>query len=79
MLLLIRFIVAIDLALAKSSMFELVRISVNDLVANSPTETLLRLLLHLSDLVYKIFQKHQKGSRSKGFTGLIEIGRSDGR
>ena len=43
-------------------MFELVWISVNDPSAGSPTETLLRLLLPLSDLVYTIFQKLQEAS-----------------
>jgi hypothetical protein len=60
-------------------MFELVWISVNDPSAGSPTETLLRLLLPLSDLVYTIFQPCTGRGQSKGFTGPLEIGRSDGR
>ena len=57
-------------------MVELVWISVNDPSAGSPTETLLRLLLPLSDMVYLIFRAC---AQSKRFTGPLEIGRSDGR
>jgi hypothetical protein len=60
-------------------MFELVWISVNDPSAGSPTETLLRLLLPLSDLVYTTFPDDRSHRRSEGFTGPLEIGRSDGR
>ena len=45
-------------------MFELVWISVNDPSAGSPTETLLRLLLPLSDMVYLIFRKRHEDARS---------------
>jgi hypothetical protein len=55
-------------------------ISVNDPSAGSPTETLLRLLLPLSDMVYLIFRTgHEAPAQSKRFTGPLEIGRSDGR
>ena len=48
-------------------MFELVWISVNDPSAGSPTETLLRLLLPLSDVVYLTFPKeHEALSGPKG-------------
>ena len=53
-------------------------LSMNDPSAGSPTETLLRLLLPLSDKVYYtsfIFCK----TKSMWFTGPLEIGSSDGR
>ncbi len=50
----------------------------NDPSAGSPTETLLRLLLPLSDMVYLIFRTAE-AAQSKRFTGPLEIGRSDGR
>ena len=49
-------------------------IFVNDPSAGSPTETLLRLLLPLGDMVYLSFP-----NESKRFTGSPGIGRSDGR
>lgn len=52
----------------------LVQIFVNDPSAGSPTETLLRLLLPLGDMVYLSFP-----NESKRFTGSPGIGRSDGR
>ena len=52
----------------------LVQIFVNDPSAGSPTETLLRLLLPLGDMVYLSFPYE-----SKRFTGSPGIGRSDGR
>ena len=51
----------------------------NDPSAGSPTETLLRLLLPLSDVVYLTFQSGTRPLRSERFTGSLEIGRSDGR
>jgi hypothetical protein len=54
-------------------------ISVNDPSAGSPTETLLRLLLPLSVVVYLISRMSTKNTQSKRFTGTLEIGRSDGR
>ena len=59
---------------------ELIWISVNDPSAGSPTETLLRLLLPLSDKVYLTFRDMaQDQAQSERFTGPLEIGRSDGR
>ena len=59
---------------------ELNWISVNDPSAGSPTETLLRLLLPLSDKVYLTFRDTARGrAQSERFTGPLEIGRSDGR
>ena len=54
-------------------------ISVNDPSAGSPTETLLRLLLPLSDKVYLI--SHTKHETQRGPKGSPDhqIGRSDGR
>jgi hypothetical protein len=59
----IRFVWAAPAALHKASaaaategLVELCWISVNDPSAGSPTETLLRLLLPLSDMVYLIFR-----------------------
>ena len=49
----------------------------NDPSAGSPTETLLRLLLPLSDKVYLTFR--MLAQQSERFTGSLEIGRSDGR
>ena len=55
-------------------------IGVNDPSAGSPTETLLRLLLPLSDKVYLTFRDMaQDQAQSERFTGPLEIGRSDGR
>ena len=52
----------------------------NDPSAGSPTETLLRLLLPLSDKVYLTFHATARSRRrSERFTGPLEIGRSDGR
>ena len=52
----------------------------NDPSAGSPTETLLRLLLPLSDKVYLTFRDMaQDQAQSERFTGPLEIGRSDGR
>ena len=52
----------------------------NDPSAGSPTETLLRLLLPLSDKVYLTFRDMaQDHAQSERFTGPLEIGRSDGR
>ena len=52
----------------------------NDPSAGSPTETLLRLLLPLSDKVYLTFRGTTRGrAQSERFTGPLEIGRSDGR
>ena len=52
----------------------------NDPSAGSPTETLLRLLLPLSDKVYLTFRDTTRGrAQSERFTGPLEIGRSDGR
>ena len=65
-------------AAATEGLVELNWISVNDPSAGSPTETLLRLLLPLSDMVYLIFRAG-KPAQSKRFTGPLEIGRSDGR
>jgi|JI10StandDraft_1071094.scaffolds.fasta_scaffold99218_6 hypothetical protein len=50
---------------------------VNDPSAGSPTDTLLRLLLPLSDKVYSTSQRLR--AQSGGFTSSLEIGRSDGR
>ena len=59
---------------------ELNWISVNDPSAGSPTETLLRLLLPLSDKVYLTFRDTARSrAQSERFTGPLEIGRSDGR
>ena len=59
---------------------ELRWISVNDPSAGSPTETLLRLLLPLSDKVYLTFRDTARSrAQSERFTGPLEIGRSDGR
>ena len=53
---------------------------VNDPSAGSPTETLLRLLLPLSDKVYLTFRDTARSrAQSERFTGPLEIGRSDGR
>ena len=49
-------------------------IFVNDPSAGSPTETLLRLLLPLGDMIYLSFPEG-----SKRFTESPGIGRSDGR
>jgi hypothetical protein len=55
-------------------------ICVNDPSAGSPTETLLRLLLPLSDKVYLTSRTEPQGlAQSRRFTGPLEIGRSDGR
>ena len=52
----------------------------NDPSAGSPTETLLRLLLPLSDKVYLTFRGTARSrAQSERFTGPLEIGRSDGR
>ena len=83
----IRFVWAAPAALHKASaaaategLVELCWISVNDPSAGSPTETLLRLLLPLSDMVYLIFRLQLALTwQSKRFTGPLEIGRSDGR
>ena len=81
----IRFVCAAPAALheanaaaATEGLVELNWISVNDPSAGSPTETLLRLLLPLSDMVYLIFRAGEP-AQSKRFTGPLEIGRSDGR
>ena len=66
-------------AAATEGFVELSWISVNDPSAGSPTETLLRLLLPLSDMVYLIFRTATRTAQSKRFTGPLEIGRSDGR
>ena len=59
---------------------ELSWISVNDPSAGSPTETLLRLFLPLSDKVYLTFRDTARSrAQSERFTGPLEIGRSDGR
>ena len=59
---------------------ELNWISVNDPSAGSPTETLLRLLLPLSDKVYLTFRDMARShAQSERLTGPLEIGRSDGR
>ena len=59
---------------------ELRWISVNDPSAGSPTETLLRLLLPLSDKVYLTFRDTARSyAQSERFNGPLEIGRSDGR
>ena len=53
---------------------------VNDPSAGSPTETLLRLLLPLSDKVYLTSRTRiEPGCSPEGFTGPLKIGRSDGR
>ena len=82
----IRFVLAAPAALHEASaaaategLVELCWISVNDPSAGSPTETLLRLLLPLSDMVYLIFRTATRTAQSKRFTGSLEIGRSDGR
>ena len=69
---------------ATEGLVELCWISVNDPSAGSPTETLLRLLLPLSDMVYLIFhtrhetQRSPKGSpdhsKSVGATGGVYKG-----
>ena len=65
---------------ATKGLVELNWISVNDPSAGSPTETLLRLLLPLSDKVYLTFRDTARSrAQSKRFTGPLEIGRSDGR
>ena len=65
---------------ATEGFVELCWISVNDPSAGSPTETLLRLLLPLSDKVYLTFHATARSRRrSERFTGPLEIGRSDGR
>ena len=67
-------------ALQQIGLVELVWISVNDPSAGSPTETLLRLLLPLSDKVYLTFRDTARSrAQSERFTGPLEIGRSDGR
>ena len=67
---LIRFVCAAltaDATSATEGLVELCWISVNDPSAGSPTETLLRLLLPLSDVVYLTFQKqHETTSGPKG-------------
>ena len=67
----IRFVCAAPAALHKASaadategLVELCWISVNDPSAGSPTETLLRLLLPLSDMVYLIFRTRHETPRS---------------
>ena len=56
------------------------RYRANDPSAGSPTETLLRLLLPLSDKVYLTFRGTARSrAQSERFTGPLEIGRSDGR
>ena len=65
---------------ATEGFVELCWISVNDPSAGSPTETLLRLLLPLSDKVYLTFHATARSRRrSERVTGPLEIGRSDGR
>ena len=65
---------------ATEGFVELRWISVNDPSAGSPTETLLRLLLPLSDKVYLTFRDTARSrAQSERFTGPLEIGRSDGR
>ena len=65
---------------ATEGFVEFVWISVNDPSAGSPTETLLRLLLPLSDKVYLTFRDTARSrAQSERFTGPLEIGRSDGR
>ena len=64
---------------ATEGLVELNWISVNDPSAGSPTETLLRLLLPLSDVVYLTFRIYSRRILSERFTGPLEIGRSDGR
>ena len=65
---------------ATEGLVELDWISVNDPSAGSPTETLLRLLLPLSDKVYLTFRDTARSrAQSERFTGPLEIGRSDGR
>ncbi len=49
---------------ATEGFVELSWISVNDPSAGSPTETLLRLLLPLSDMVYMIFRTRHEAARS---------------
>ena len=51
-------------AAATEGFVELSWISVNDPSAGSPTETLLRLLLPLSDMVYLIFRTEHGAPRS---------------
>ena len=67
----IRFVLAAPAALHEASaaaategLVELCWISVNDPSAGSPTETLLRLLLPLSDMVYLIFRTRHEDARS---------------
>ena len=67
----IRFVLAAPAALHEASaaaategLVELCWISVNDPSAGSPTETLLRLLLPLSDMVYLIFRSRHEAARS---------------
>ena len=74
-----KFAVAAETA-TTGGLVELRWISVNDPSAGSPTETLLRLLLPLSDKVYLTFRDTTQGrAQSERFTGPLEIGRSDGR
>ena len=75
---------AADFRLQQFGLVELVWIIVNDPSAGSPTETLLRLLLPLSDVVYSNFQKSHKEtlgpkgspdhSKSVGATGGVYKG-----
>ena len=74
-----KFAVAAETA-TTGGLVELRWISVNDPSAGSPTETLLRLLLPLSDKVYLTFRDTARSrAQSERFTGPLEIGRSDGR
>ena len=55
-------------------------ISVNDPSAGSPTETLLRLLLPLSDMVYLTFHtKHEARRGPKGLGNLVTVCRDRDR
>jgi hypothetical protein len=75
----LKFAVAAETA-TTGGLVELRWISVNDPSAGSPTETLLRLLLPLSDKVYLTFRDIARSyAQSERFTGPLEIGRSDGR
>jgi hypothetical protein len=57
---------------APSNRFKVLLSFVNDPSAGSPTETLLRLLLPLSDKVYLTSRSFSRSDQSRMFTGSLE-------
>ena len=73
-------VAAAAFATATKGLVELDWISINDPSAGSPTETLLRLLLPLSDKVYLTFRNMARNHVTvQKIHRTTQIGRSDGR